>query len=120
MQRHPPASPRPALSDGIPAEARRNSASFGQSFVACALGAVVLALLASRSLPSWAERLESAALAEVLGPKVAQFDEALARFGLTLPHDALRRAARRLVTLKWAQEAQELPRAPVERTAGRL
>ncbi|HKO07996.1 MAG TPA: hypothetical protein VJ487_09810 [Alphaproteobacteria bacterium] len=102
MQRHPPASPRPAVSDGIPAEARRNSASFGQSFVACALGAVVLALLASRGLPSWAERLEFDGLAEFFGPKVAQYDEALSRIGLTLPYDELRRTARWLIAREWA------------------
>lgn len=96
-----PERARPAQgADAIPAGARRRTASPRQVFAACALGALVLSLLASGDLPSWADRLRDGPLTPPAREIALAWNEALARFGLTRPHRELHRA------LNWLRERQ--------------
>lgn len=102
IERRPRRAPSPAVGpDGIPAGARRRTGSLHQVFVACAAGAVVLALLAPPDLPSWAERLGDGPLAGRLREAASACEKEVARLDLTLPHQALRRATRWLMERRW-------------------
>ena len=97
-----PEPTRPAQSaDAIPATARRRTASPRQVFAACALGALVLALLASGDLPSWAEGLPDGPLTPLMREIALDWNAGLARLGLTRPHRELHRALEGLRALQW-------------------
>lgn len=112
--RPPRPAPPPAGPDGIPQGARRRTVTPRQALVACALGAVILALLASRDLPGWADRLRDGPLTPVLREVAIGWNDWVARLDLTWPHAALRRAEQRLQALEWPQPAAD----PGVRTAG--
>jgi hypothetical protein len=96
-----PERARPAQgADAIPVGARRRIASPRQVFAACALGALVLSLLASGDLPSWADRLRDGPLTPLAREIALGWNEGLARCGLTRPHRELHRA------LNWLRERQ--------------
>ena len=94
-------APPSSGADGIPAGARRRTGSPRQAFAACTAGAVVLALFAARDLPSWAERTSEGPLSAVLREMARGWDEELVRLDLAVPHEALRRAVRRLIDCHW-------------------
>jgi len=87
--------------DGIPASARRRTGSPAQMFAACIAGAVVLALLSPPDSPSWSDRGGDRPVTAALRGAAAEWADRVARLGLTLPHQALRRTVRRLIELQW-------------------
>jgi hypothetical protein len=89
------------VADGIPAGARRRTASPRQVFAACALGALVLSLLASRDLPSWADRLRDGPLTPLVREIAIGWNERIAPLGMTRPHRELHRALGWLRTQQW-------------------
>jgi hypothetical protein len=89
--------------DGIPAGARRRTASPRQVFAACALGALVLSLLASRDLPSWADRLQDGPMVSLARDVAIGWNDRIAPLGLTRPHRELHRALTWLREQQWPQ-----------------
>src|SRR5438309_857053 len=83
--------------DGIPAGAKRRTGSPRQVFSAGAAAAVVLALFSSADMTSWGERADNQPIAEAAREIVNLWSEDVARFGLALPHQALRRTVRRII-----------------------
>ncbi|HZU91492.1 MAG TPA: hypothetical protein VE993_19735 [Stellaceae bacterium] len=96
-----PAEVAPAPIDAIPAGARRRTASPRQVFAVCALGALVLALLASRDLPSWADRLQDGPMSSLARTLAIGWNERIAPLGLTRPHRELHRALTWLRAQQW-------------------
>jgi hypothetical protein len=106
--RVPDKTPRPAASlasnaDGIPAAARRHTGSSGQALAACALGALVLALLSSPELPSSADRFGDGPLTERIREAASGWQEMVGRADLTLAHRVLRQATQWLIDSQWPQ-----------------
>jgi hypothetical protein len=64
-------------------------------------GAVVLALFASRDLASWTERLGDTPVVLAAQKIAAEWDQDMATFGLTRPHEVLRDSFRRLLDASW-------------------
>ena len=95
----PQTAPQPAA-DAIPASLRRDGASPRQVLATSLIGAAVLALLASRDLSSWAERL-SGPLAEQLQNIAAGWDQAMTTLGLTRPYDTLRSGMGHFLDSHW-------------------
>lgn len=97
-----PERARPAPgADAIPPGARRRLASPRQVFAACLLGALVLALLTSGDLPSWADRLPDGGPTPLLREIALDWNAGLARFDLTRPHRDLHRALNWLRQWQW-------------------
>jgi hypothetical protein len=98
----PPAVPSATITtDAIPLALRRRGCSPGQVLALTLVGALVLAVFASRDLSTWLDRLGGGPLLEPLQQAAAQWDGAMDRLGLTHPHDALRAAIRRLLDWQW-------------------
>jgi hypothetical protein len=91
----------PLVTDAIPPALRRQGVSQRQVFVACLVGALVVALFASSDTPGWAERLGNSALDHRLRDIAGAWDETMARLGLTGPHDRLREAMQRALDWQW-------------------
>lgn len=88
--------------DAIPLRLRRRGGSPRQVLALSLVGAVVLAVFASRDLSTWLDRQGGGPAIEALQQAAAQWDGAMDRLGLTRPHDALRAAMRRLLDWQWA------------------
>ena len=97
----PPLPTPPVSADAIPLTLRRRGGSQRQVLALAAVGAVVLALFASPDLPGWADRLGDGSLAEAMRPIAGDWDRAMARLGLTRPHEALRDAVQRMQQWQW-------------------
>ncbi len=87
--------------DAIPLKLRRSGGSPRQVFAVTLVGALVLALFASRDLSSWLDRMGDGPVLAPLQHAAAEWDGAMARLGLTRPHEALRLAIRRLLDWDW-------------------
>jgi hypothetical protein len=102
IEREMPRSAMPSSgADGIPAGAKRRTGSPGQVFTACVAGAVVLALLSPPDSPSWTERAGDQPVIAAFREVASEWADHIARFGLTLPHRALRRTVRRFIEMQW-------------------
>jgi hypothetical protein len=101
IERQPDRARALPVADGIPAGARRRTASPRQVFAACALGALVLSLLASEDLPSWAERLRDGPLVPFVREIAIDWNARIAPLGMTRPHRKLHRALGRLRAQQW-------------------
>lgn len=99
-QQPDPVRPLP-VADGIPAGARRHTATPRQVFAACALGALVLSLLASADLPSWTARLQDGPLTPLVREIAIGWNSRIAALGMARPHRALHRALDRLRAQQW-------------------
>jgi hypothetical protein len=95
-----PAPPPLAAADGIPEAARTRPYTPRQVFAATAIGAVVLAFLASSDLPSWAEQLGDGPLTPALRNAAIGWNRELEELGFTQPHQLLRRG------LGWLRDRQ--------------
>jgi hypothetical protein len=82
----------PPSADAIPLKLRRHGGSPRQVFAIALIGAIVLALLASRDLSAWLNRLGDGPILAPLQHAAAEWDDAMAAVGLVRPHEALRRA----------------------------
>jgi hypothetical protein len=91
----------PLVTDAIPPLLRRRGITARQMFVACLVGAMVLALFASRDTPGWAERLGDTALDHELRSVAGAWDETVETLGLTSPHERLRDAMHRALDWQW-------------------
>ena len=99
--RSSPGAPTSAVADAIPPRLRRTGGSPRQVLAMCVIGTLALGLFASRDLPSWAERFADAPGAPTLQRLAGQWDDAMARLGLTRPHETLRAALARLLEQGW-------------------
>src|SRR5271155_231341 len=90
-------------SDAIPLRLRRSGGSPRQVFAITLIGTLMLAVLASRDLPAWTERLGDGRVAQTAQSLAAEWDDAMAKLGLVQPHEALRRAIRRLLDWQWPE-----------------
>ena len=91
----------PVTADAIPLALRRRGASARQVLAMTFVGILVLALFASRDLPSWAGRLGDGPLAERALALATEWDDAMQSLGLVRPHEALRDTIRRLLDAQW-------------------
>ena len=87
--------------DAIPLKLRRGGGTARQVFWLTLIGAIVLAVFASRDLTSWLNRLGDGPILSPLQHAAANWDDAMATLGLTSPHDALRLVIRRLLDWEW-------------------
>jgi hypothetical protein len=97
-------SPRdraPLVTDAIPPSLWRQAANPRQVFAMCLIGAIVLALFASRDTPGWAERLGDTALDHRVRDIVGVWDGKMEALGFTRPHEALRSAMQRILDERW-------------------
>ncbi|HYM72380.1 MAG TPA: hypothetical protein VET89_05320 [Stellaceae bacterium] len=100
-----PSGERPPLvADAIPPALRRRGVTPRQVFAAILVGALVLAVFASRDTPGWAERLGDTPLAHQARGLAIAWDERMARLGLAGPHEFLRAAMQRLLDWKWGDD----------------
>jgi hypothetical protein len=91
----------PLVTDAIPPELRRRGVTQRQFLAAALIGALVLALLASRDTPGWAERLGDTAFDHQIRSIAGAWDETMERLGLTRAHEALRDAMQRALDWQW-------------------
>jgi hypothetical protein len=97
----PPAPPAAISADAIPLRLRRIGGTPRQVFAMTVVGAILLALFASRDLAGWSERLGDGTAALVVQKIVARWDERMASLGLVRPHEMLRDSLRRLLEWQW-------------------
>lgn len=91
----------PLVTDAIPPALRRRGGTQRQLFATVLVGALVLALFASRDTPGWAERLGDAPLAHQTRGLAVAWDERMERLGLTRAHELLRAAVQRALDWSW-------------------
>lgn len=101
IERELPPVATPASPDAIPLKLRRGGGSARQVFWLTLIGAIVLAVFASRDLTSWLNRLGDGPILAPLQHVAAEWDDAMARLGLVGPHEVLRLAIRRLLDWEW-------------------
>jgi hypothetical protein len=100
IQREPPPAAAAVSADAIPLKLRRRGGTPRQVFAIALIGTLTLALFASRDLASWSERLGDSPAALLQGIAVA-WDDRMAAFGLTRPHEALRDFLRGALDRQW-------------------
>jgi hypothetical protein len=91
----------PLVTDAIPPALRRRGATRHQALGICLVGAIVLAVLASRDTPGWAERLGDSALDHQIRTVAGSWDEAMETLGLVQPHETLRDMMHRALDWQW-------------------
>lgn len=96
-----PQGAAPITADAIPVRLRHRGASSRQVLAMTLIGALVLAVFASRDLVTWLDRQGGGPILEPLQQAATQWDGAMDRLGLTRPHDALRATMRRLLDWQW-------------------
>jgi hypothetical protein len=95
-------SPAAAVSaDAIPLKLRRRGVSPRQVFALTLIGALVLAVFASRDLSAWLDRMGGGPILEPIQRAAAQWDGAMERLGLVRPHEVLRGTIRQLLDWQW-------------------
>jgi len=95
------AVPSAPSADAIPLVLRRRGGSPRQVLAIAVIGTVVLALFASRDLPSWVRGIGDGPLAERALALATEWDDAMQSLGLVRPHEALRELIRRLLDAQW-------------------
>src|SRR5213592_374767 len=95
-----PAATSPSA-DAIPLKLRRGGGTARQVFALVPIGAIVLALFASRDLTSWLNRLGDGPILAPLQHAAAEWDDAMTTLGLVQPHEALRLAIHCLLDWQW-------------------
>ena len=96
-----PTASAPVTADAIPLALRRRGASPRQVLAMTIVGIVVLALFASRDLPSWVRGIGNGPLVDRAQALAVEWDNAMERVGLVRPHEALRDLVRRLLEAQW-------------------
>src|SRR5438270_1087127 len=97
IAREPAPTATAPTADAIPLKLRRGGGSPRQVFVLTLVGAIVLAVFASRDLNSWLNRLGDGPIIAPLQHAAAKWDGTMATLGLVQPHEALRRAIQDLI-----------------------
>jgi len=93
----------PLVTDAIPPRLRQGGATPRQVLAMCLVGALVLAGLASRDTPGWAERLGVTWLDHRLRDIAGAWDTTMEQLHLTQPHDRLRDAMQRVLDWQWGE-----------------
>jgi hypothetical protein len=96
----------PLVTDAIPPALRRRGITQWQVLITCLVGALLVALFASRDTPGWAERLGDTALDHRLRDIAGGWDETMETLGLTAPHDRLRDAMQRALDWQWGADSR--------------
>ena len=96
----------PLVTDAIPPGLRRRGITSRQFLVAALIGALAVALFASRDTPGWAERLGDTTLDHRVRDIAGAWDTAMQRLGLTSPHDRLREAMQHALDWQWSGDSQ--------------
>jgi hypothetical protein len=96
-----PTAAAPVTADAIPLALRRRGASPRQVLAMTVVGIFVLALFASRDLPSWVRGIGDERVVEQAEAGAVKWDDAMASLGLVRPHEALREMIRRLIDARW-------------------
>jgi len=96
----------PLVTDAIPPALRRRGITQRQVFVTCLVGALMVAVFASRDTPGWAERLGDTRLDHELRSIAGAWDETMERWGLTAPHESLRDAIHRALDWQWSADTR--------------
>ena len=96
----------PLVTDAIPPALRKRGVTTCQFLVTALIGALILALFASRDTPGWAERLGDTALDHQARNMVGAWDATMERLGLTAPHDRLRGAMQRALDWQWRGDSR--------------
>jgi len=91
----------PLVTDAIPPSLHRRGANSRRVLGTCLVGAIVLASLASRDTPGWAERLGDSSLDHRLRGIAGSWDDAMEKLHFTVPHEALRAAMARALDWPW-------------------
>ena len=87
--------------DAIPLVLRRNGGTPRQVLAMTVIGTLLLAVFAASDLSSWLDRMGGGPLLEPLQNAAAEWEAAVARLGLTAPHEAIRAAMRRVLAWQW-------------------
>jgi len=98
-----PTATAPVTADAIPLALRRRGASARQVLAMTVVGICVLALLASRDLPSWVGGIGDERVVEQVQTGAIKWDDAMDRLGLVRPHEALRAWVSWALDLKWGR-----------------
>jgi hypothetical protein len=101
-----PSGRAPLVTDAIPPALRRRGITPRQFVATALIGALALALFASRDTPGWAERLGDSALDHQVREIVGAWDTTMERLGLTRPHEALRVAMQRVLDWQWRADSR--------------
>src|SRR5437763_12916709 len=99
-----PTAPAPVAADAIPLALRRHGASPRQLLAMTVVGIFVLALFASRDLPSWVRGIGDERVVERAEAGAVKWDDAMASLGLVRPHEALRAWVSWALDLKWSRD----------------
>ncbi|HWB52468.1 MAG TPA: hypothetical protein VG651_25415 [Stellaceae bacterium] len=94
----------PLVTDAIPPRLRRGGAAPRQVLGICLVGALTLALFASRDTPGWAERRGDSWLDHQCRTIAGAWDSAMEQLHLTDPHEALRAAMNRALDWRWSAD----------------
>ena len=84
------AAPPPAAADAIPLSLRRSGGTPRQVLAMSVIGTLLLAVFAAPDLSSWLDRMGGGPMLEPLQNAAAEWEAAVARLGLTAPHEAIR------------------------------
>ena len=101
VERELPVVAEAPSADAIPLTLRYRGGSSRQVLAVALIGAVVLAMFASRDLVSWLDRVGDGPLLRPVQQAAAKWDRTMDRLGLTRPHEALRDAVRRVLDASW-------------------
>src|SRR5690242_64239 len=100
----PPPAAVPVTADAIPLALRRRGASPRQVLAMAIVGIFVLALFASRDLPSWVRGIGDERIVERAETGAVKWDDAMASLGLVRPHETLRAWVSWALELKWSRD----------------
>ena len=67
------------------------------------IGTLLLAVFAAPDLSSWLDRMGGGPILEPLQNAAAEWNAAMARLGLTEPHEAIRAGVRRMLEWRWGE-----------------
>ena len=96
-----PTATAPVTADAIPLTLRRRGASPPQVLTMTVVGIFVLALFASRDLPSWVGGIGDERVVERAQASAVKWDDVMASLGLVRPHETLRAAVQRMQMWLW-------------------
>jgi hypothetical protein len=96
----------PLVTDAIPPTLRRRGITQRQVLAACLVGALVVALFASRDTPGWAERRGDTWLDHRVRDIAGVWDTSMETLDLTGPHDRLRDAMGRALDWQWSSDSR--------------
>jgi hypothetical protein len=91
----------PTAVDAIPPRLRQRGGTPRTVLMLSVVGSLVLALFASRDLPSWADRFTDSPGAQTLQRLATAWDDRMAALYLTWPHGTLRAAIRHALDARW-------------------